>query len=121
MGNVRVKVLVAYSCLTLCNPMDCSPPGSSVHGILQAKNIGVGSHSRLQGIFTIQRLNLGLPYRRQILYHLSHQGSQLSIPGFIYLLVYNVQLISYFPIKALVQCTKLSRLISQSCSNKINT
>ena len=25
------------SCLTLCNPMDCSPPGSSVHGILQAK------------------------------------------------------------------------------------
>ena len=29
-----VKVLVAQSCLTLCNPMDCSPPGSSVHGIL---------------------------------------------------------------------------------------
>ena len=25
------------SCLTLCNPMDCSPPGSSVHGILQAR------------------------------------------------------------------------------------
>ena len=29
--------LVAQSCLTLCNPMDCSPPGSSVHGILQAR------------------------------------------------------------------------------------
>ena len=28
---------VAQSCLTLCNPMDCSPPGSSVHGILQAR------------------------------------------------------------------------------------
>ena len=27
-------VLVAQSCLTLCHPMDCSPPGSSVHGIL---------------------------------------------------------------------------------------
>ena len=27
-------VLVAQSCLTLCNPVDCSPPGSSVHGIL---------------------------------------------------------------------------------------
>ena len=26
-----------HSCLTLCNPMDCSPPGSSVHGILQAR------------------------------------------------------------------------------------
>ena len=25
------------SCLTLCNPMDCSPPGSSVHGVLQAR------------------------------------------------------------------------------------
>ena len=29
--------LVARSCPTLCNPMDCSPPGSSVHGILQAR------------------------------------------------------------------------------------
>ena len=29
-------VLVSQSCLTLCNPMDCSSPGSSVHGILQA-------------------------------------------------------------------------------------
>ena len=32
----EVKLLVAQSCLTLCNPMDCGPPGSSVHGILQA-------------------------------------------------------------------------------------
>ena len=28
-----VKVLVAQLCLTLCNPMDCSPPGSCVHGV----------------------------------------------------------------------------------------
>ena len=33
----KVKVLVAQLCLTLCNPMDCSLPGSSVHGILQAR------------------------------------------------------------------------------------
>ena len=32
----RVLCLVAQSCPTLCNPMDCSPPGSSVHGILRA-------------------------------------------------------------------------------------
>ena len=32
-----VKVLVTQSCLTLCNPMDCSQSGSSVHGILQAR------------------------------------------------------------------------------------
>ena len=31
------SVLVAQSCLTLCHPMDCSLPGSSVHGILQAR------------------------------------------------------------------------------------
>ena len=32
-----LKVLVTQSCLTLCDPMDYSPPGSSVHGILQAR------------------------------------------------------------------------------------
>ena len=35
--SVKVKVLVAQSCPTLCHPMDCSPPGSSVHGLLQAR------------------------------------------------------------------------------------
>ena len=33
----KMKVLVAQSCPTLCNPMDYSLPGSSVHGILQAR------------------------------------------------------------------------------------
>ena len=32
-------VLVAQSCLTLFDPMNCSPPGSSVHGILQARTL----------------------------------------------------------------------------------
>ena len=32
-----MKVLVAQSCLTLCHPMDCNLPGSSVYGILQAR------------------------------------------------------------------------------------
>ena len=32
-----IKVLVAQLCLTLCDTMDCNPPGSSVHGILQAR------------------------------------------------------------------------------------
>ena len=32
-----LTVLVAQSCPTLCNPMGCSPPGSSVHGVLQAR------------------------------------------------------------------------------------
>ena len=34
---MKGKVLVAQSCLTLCDSTDCSPPGSSVHGILQAR------------------------------------------------------------------------------------
>ena len=33
----KVKVLLAQSCPTLCDPMDCSTPGSSVHGILQTR------------------------------------------------------------------------------------
>ena len=52
---------VAQSCLTLCDPMDCSPPGSSVHGILQA-GTRVGCHALLLGIFLTQGLNWGLLY-----------------------------------------------------------
>ena len=37
--------------------MDCSPSGSSVHGISPGKNTGVGCHSLLQGIFPTQGLN----------------------------------------------------------------
>ena len=103
---------VSQSSLTLCNPMDCSQPGSSVHGILRARmlelfpspddlpnpgikpmspalqvdslptelpgkpiNIGLSCHALLQGIFPTQGSNPGLPYYRQILYSLSHQGS----------------------------------------------
>ena len=44
------------SCPTLCDPMDCRPPGSSVHGIL-GKNIGVGYHALLQEIFPNQGSN----------------------------------------------------------------
>ena len=34
---MKIKVLVAQLCLTPCDPMDCSPSGSSIHGILQAR------------------------------------------------------------------------------------
>ena len=67
--------LVAQSCLTLCDPVDCSLPGYSVRGESPGKNNGMGSLSLLQGIFPTQGLNSGLPYCTQILYHLSHQGS----------------------------------------------
>ena len=41
--------LFARLYLTLCNPMDCSPLGSSIHGISQARLLGVGGHLLLQG------------------------------------------------------------------------
>ena len=71
----NVCVLVAQSCLTLLRPMNCSPPGSSVHGNSPNKNTGLGYHALLHGIFPTQRLNPGLPHCRRILDRLSHQGS----------------------------------------------
>ena len=41
--------LVTQSCLTLCDPTDCSLPGSSVHGDFSGKNTGVGCHALLRG------------------------------------------------------------------------
>ena len=70
-----VLYLVAQLCLTLCDLMDYSPPGSSVHGDSPGKNTGVGCHALLWGIFPTQVSNPGLPHYIWILYHLSHQGS----------------------------------------------
>ena len=67
-----VLSLVTQSCLTLCDPMDCSLPGSSVHRDSQGKNTGVGCHGLLQGIFPTQGSNPGLLHCRQILYQLSY-------------------------------------------------
>ena len=53
------------SCLTLCDPIDGSPPGSPVLRILQARASGVGCHFLLQWIFPTQRLNPHLQYCRQ--------------------------------------------------------
>ena len=69
------RVKVAASCLTPCDPVDCSPPGSSAHGILKP---GILAHYLPRGIFPTQRLNPRLLHCRGILYHPSHQGR----PGF---------------------------------------
>ena len=49
------------------------------------KNTGVGCHSILQGIFLTQGSNPGLLHCRQILYHLSHQGSPLIVTAHVLL------------------------------------
>ena len=76
--------MCTQSCPTLCDPMDCSPPGSPVRGIFLGKNTGVGSHFFLQGIFLTQGSNLRL---LQLLHSqvdslpLSHLGSPLLKRG----------------------------------------
>ena len=60
----RFVCLVIQLCPTLCTPMDCSPPCSSVHGDSPDKNTGVGCHALLQGIFPTQGSNPGLPHCR---------------------------------------------------------
>ena len=69
--------MCAQSCPTLCDPMDYSLPGFSVHGILQAKNTGVGCHTLLQGIFPTLGSNL------RLLHLLYWQAASLSLrqPG----------------------------------------
>ena len=66
---------VAQLYLTLHNPMNGSPPGSSVHEDSLGKNTGVGCHALLQGIFPTQGSNPGLLQCRRILYQLSPKGS----------------------------------------------
>ena len=52
-----VLCLVTQSCLTLCDPMDYSLPGSSVHGDSPGQNTGMGCQALLQGIFPTQGSN----------------------------------------------------------------
>ena len=65
--------LVAQPCLTICDSMDCSPPGCSVRGIT-----GVSCHFLLQGTFPTQGSNPRLPHWQADSLPLSHQGSLME-------------------------------------------
>ena len=54
---IRCCCSVTNSCLTLCDPVSCSPPGSSVQGVLQARVLELGCHCFLHEIFPDQGLN----------------------------------------------------------------
>ena len=94
---IRILALM-LSCISrfrLCNPMDCSSPGFSVHGDSPGKNIGVGWHVFLQGIFPNQGWNLRLLWLllcRQILDHLA----MWEAPLLGYLLIICFLSISFF-------------------------
>ena len=81
---------LTQSCPTLSNPVECSLPGSSVHGISQA---GVGSHFLLQGIFPTQGSNFCVLLDRKIPYHSAWEALCMSvcIYGNIYTYIYIVK------------------------------
>ena len=84
----------AQSCPTLCNPMDCSPTGLSVHGDSPGKNTGVGCHTLLQGIFSTQRLNPDLLHFRQTLHWattLPYCGQSIGVSASASVLPMNIQ------------------------------
>ena len=66
---------VTQSCLNLCDPMDCSLPGSSVRGIFQARILEWVAISSSRTSSPIQGSNPSLLHCRQTLYRLSQQGS----------------------------------------------
>ena len=70
--------LVAKSCPTLCNPMVYSPPGSSVHGISQARILEWVAISFFREIFSTQGSNLCLLHWQADSLLLNHQGSPTS-------------------------------------------
>ena len=72
----KMKVLVAQSCPTLCDPVDCSLLDSSAPWNSPGKNTGVGSHYLLQGVFLTQGWNLSLLHCKWTLNCLSHQRSR---------------------------------------------
>ena len=76
--SLSVLCVVAQSCLTLCDPMDCSPPGPSVHEDSPGKEYWSGLPCPPPGILPTQLSNSGLPLCRWILYLLSHQGNPKS-------------------------------------------
>ena len=65
-------------CLTLCEPMNCSPPGFSVQGIVQARILEWVCHFLLQVIFLTQELKLGLLHCRQTFNSFPHGPLQVS-------------------------------------------
>ena len=80
--NVYMSAKLLQLCLILCNPMDCSPPGSSVHGILQGRILewvamtsSKGSSQPRDGT----RISYISCIGRWILYHWRHLGSPFDV------------------------------------------
>ena len=99
-NSLCVKVKVMQSCLTLCYPMDCRMPGSSVYGTLQARTL-----ERVAIPFTREssqdRDQTQVSLCWMILYHLNHQGSPETLYLTQILFSYILFQVLGYPIKRL--------------------
>ena len=93
--TIGMCVLATQSCPALCNLMNCNPPGSSVHGILQERILEWVAMYLLQGVFLTQELKPSLPHWRQILYCLSRQESPII---YIYVYILHVNILYHYNI-----------------------
>ena len=103
---IRVCVLIAQSWPTLCDPMDCTHQASL--SMEFSRQEYWSSHSLLLGIFLTPGSHPGLPQRRQILHHLSHQGSAAPHSHFHDNSVHSV--LAYLP----VSCMGIEKSILES-------
>ena len=86
--RVYMQAKSLQSCPTLCDPMDGSPPDSSIRGDSPDENTGVSCHALLQGIFLTQGSNLDLCL-------LHWQGGSLPLASPAKLNIYKSHLLSY--------------------------
>ena len=84
--KVKSESEVAQSYPTLCDPMDCSPPGSSIHGIFQARVVEWGAIA-FSGLFTISfqraiiQSSLSYLYQKEKAYYGEAQKTVHTVPG----------------------------------------
>ena len=105
---VHVYVLVTQSCLTICDTMGCSLPGSSLHGILQVRRLEWVAILFSRGSFPTQESNLCLLHCKHILYHLSHKGSL-----YIYIYIYihtHTHIYTHKIFRLIILCNSLNKL-----------
>ena len=98
--KVKMKVLVAQSCVALCNPMDCSPPASTVYGILQGRILEWVAMPSSRGS-SWPRYQTWISCSRKIFYPLSHQSVTIKLYiKFFFLYLWNKQEKLYNHIKS---------------------
>ena len=110
--------LVAESCPTLCDSMDCSLPGSSVPGDSPGNNTGVGCPALLQGIFSTQGSNLGILHCGRILYQLRYQLRFFISPRILEWVAYPFSRGSSWPRNWIGVCTIAYRFFTSWATRK---